>query len=300
MTAPAVSIQDDRVDGPHGPVPVRRYQALGDNDRTAAPTVVWLHGGGFFAGGLDQPEADSVARALAARGYRVVTVDYRLAPLPLAGWLRAWRRRPSNRYPVPVDDVLAVLRDLSERVGGAIVLGGASAGACLAAGSALRYQDDGSRLAGVMLAYGFFHRTHPRTSEDLHRPRGHRRVTHARWALNVMNRNYVGPTAAPVDPYAFPGGGALRGFPPALLLHAERDGMRASAERFATELVDAGTPVERHLITGSRHAFLNHPHGEHFAAGIDLMAGWLVGTTAPPACSAERSGSDPGRRPPVA
>ncbi|WP_345064090.1 alpha/beta hydrolase [Leifsonia kafniensis] len=270
-----VSIQDDQVDGPHGYIPVRRYEPVRTNGLTTAPTVVWLHGGGFFKGGLNQPESDSVALALAARGYPVVTVDYRLAPLPVVGRLSVRQRKLSNRYPVPVDDVLAVVQHVSDRCGGAIVLGGASAGACLAAGTALRYQHDGGRLAGVLLAYGFFHFTHPRSDKKHPRPRGHRRITHSRWGLNAMNRNYVGRISGPTDHYAFPGGGALQGFPQALLINAERDSMRVSAERFATELSAAGSQVERHLVTGSRHAFLNHPNGEHFSAGVELMAAWL-------------------------
>ena len=43
-----------------------------------APTLVWVHGGGFFRGDLDLPESDAVARALAERGLPVVTVGNRL------------------------------------------------------------------------------------------------------------------------------------------------------------------------------------------------------------------------------
>ncbi|GGE98783.1 alpha/beta hydrolase [Mycetocola zhadangensis] len=269
-----VTVQDDEIDGPFGPVPVRRYSPVAGGSDALAPTVVWLHGGGFFRGSLNQPEADSVAHALARQGYPVVTVDYRLAPLPLLGWLGS-RQKRSNRYPVAVGDVLAVVQRLSNSVGDAIVLGGASAGACIAAGAALRYQDEGGKLSGVLLAYGFFHRTHPATMEKGHRPRGHRRFTHSRWALNLMNRNYLGRAPASADCYAFPGGGDLTGFPPTLHLIAERDGMRPSAELFVAELEAVGSSVERHLISGSKHAFLNHPNGNEFATGVELMSQWL-------------------------
>jgi acetyl esterase len=173
---------------------------------------------------------------------------------------------------------------------GDIVLGGASAGACLAAGTALRYQDDGGRLAGVLLAYGFFHLLHPAMVERHHRPRGYRRLTHSRRALDAMNRNYAGPTPGPQDRYAFPGGGGLQGFPQTLLLNAERDGMRPSADRFAAEFEAAGSRVERHLVSGSRHAFLNRHNGGQFKAGVDRMVNWLETIQHRPPNEQERSG----------
>ncbi len=47
--------------------------------RRPGARLVWAHGGGFVAGDLDMPEADWVARTLAARGVTVVSIDYRLA-----------------------------------------------------------------------------------------------------------------------------------------------------------------------------------------------------------------------------
>jgi acetyl esterase len=273
-----VHVLDERIDGPHGSIPIRRYSPpSGAPSVPRTPTVVWLHGGGFFRGGLDQPESDAVARSLAASGYPVVTVDYRLVPPPFTGWLR-WRT-PAIRYPIPMDDVIAALQTVSESVGGRVVVGGASAGACLAAGAALRHQDEGGRLAGVILAYGFFHVTQPRSLARNHRPRRHRRLTHSRWGLDVMNRNYLGDRST-VDRYAFPGGGDVTGFPPAIVIQAERDGMRASGDQFAIELESAGSHVERHVIRGSSHAFLNRPRGEHYATGLARMTHWLDGLRA--------------------
>ena len=67
--------------------------------------LVWAHGGGFAAGDLDMPEADHVARELAAAGTTVFSVDYRLAV-------------GDTRFPVPLDDVAEAWEDaLPERVG---------------------------------------------------------------------------------------------------------------------------------------------------------------------------------------
>ncbi|WP_431230279.1 alpha/beta hydrolase [Paenarthrobacter nicotinovorans] len=149
-------------------------------------------------------------------------------------------------------------------------------GACLAAAAALRTLGTGLELSGVILAYGFFHSEHPWSVEIRRRVRNHRRVTHSRWVLNAVNRNYVGSEAALADRFAFPGGHDLAGFQSTLMIDADRDVMRASGERFAEELVTAGVDVERHVLAESRHAFLNLPQFKEFTAAVDLMAEWCL------------------------
>ncbi len=104
---------------------VRVYPAKAPN----GSGLVWAHGGGFGAGDLDMPEADAVARSLAAAGTTVISVDYRLVG-------------DGCRYPAPSDDILtawiwtlAHADDLGiER----LAIGGASAGANLVTGATLR------------------------------------------------------------------------------------------------------------------------------------------------------------------
>ena len=73
--------------------------------------LVWAHGGGFAGGDLDMPEADGVARALAARGVTVVSVDYALAPTPPA-WAESLGlpSKDGVHYPAASDDVIAAFR----------------------------------------------------------------------------------------------------------------------------------------------------------------------------------------------
>jgi acetyl esterase/lipase len=257
-----------------GEVPVRWYEAERTTGAAAGPTLLWLHGGGFFRGGLDQPEAHAVARALAARGLTVATVDYRLAPVPLVGRQRPGGGRPRVRFPLPLEDVVSAHREVRRRSPGGVLLGGASAGACLAAAATLRALDDGTPPVGAVFAYGFFHARHPRVRDPAVRSRGHRRVTHAPWALDVANRNYAGSRRALAQRHAFPGGHDLHGFPPALLVHAEHDTMRASGDRFAAELAGAGADVERHVLPGTRHAFLDRPGLAEFGTTMARIAAW--------------------------
>ena len=257
----------ETIAGPHGPVPVRRYAPVGT---TAGPPIVWVHGGGFFKGDLDLPETHEVASALAAAGFPVVTVDYRLATVgPRLG-------RRGIRYPVPVDDVVAVLRSVQAEYPDGVVIGGASAGACLSAATVLRLASEGAPpLRGVFLAYGFFHAALPvRSPEVLGRLRGRRKYTHLPFLLNLTNLNYAGTAASLADPFAFPGRHPLHGFPPVLMLDAESDSMRASGGQFARELTDAAVPVEYHVLADTDHAFLNRPGDPVFAQATGMIAEW--------------------------
>ncbi|YCK82978.1 alpha/beta hydrolase [Arthrobacter sp. D3-18] len=264
------------VTGRH-PVPIRWYHpAVEGSETTGVPTLLWAHGGGFLSGGLDQPEAHDVARALAQRGLPVVTVDYRLAPVPGLSWIRRGDVRPRGRFPLPGEDLLTAFRSVSGQSAGGVILGGASAGACLAAAAALQALHMDSAPKGVILAYGFFHSSHTASREIQRRVRDHRRLTHSRLVLNAVNRNYAGSRAALNDRYAFPGGHELEGFPPTLMINADRDTMRASGDRFAAELLSAGVDVEQHTLPGTRHAFLNRPRADAFTTAIDLMAEWSL------------------------
>ena len=259
---------------PRDAVPVRWYEPIPGDQAPSGPTVLWLHGGGFFKGGLHQPEAHAVAESLARQGVTVATVDYRLAPPPGLRWLTSRAGRPRVRFPLPLDDVLTAYRSVSARSPDGVILGGASAGACLAAAATLRAIDEGPRPVGTVFAYGFFHAAHPRVHDARQRSRGHRRITHSVWGLNAMNRNYAGSTAALADRLAFPGGHELDQFPRTLIVNAEQDNMRASGDRFAAELATSGVDVQHHVLTGTRHAFLNRPGLAAFATTISLIAAW--------------------------
>ncbi|MDJ0337144.1 alpha/beta hydrolase [Cryobacterium sp. PH31-O1] len=268
---------DSMIQGPHGPILVRRYSPpIGMVPFRSAP-IVWIHGGGFFKGNLDQPESHDVARSLAAAGFQVVTVDYRLATLARLRWSSSgFCRSPAVHYPVPVDDVVAVVRAVQLEVPNGVILGGASAGACLSAGAVLRMADDGAApLAGVFFAYGLFHAALPKRARTLRRRlRGKRRFVHTPTLLNLTNLHYAGTRSAMLEAHAFPGGHPLHDFPPTLMIDADRDSMRASGGQFARELQTAGIAATYHVLPDSLHAFLNRPNEPGFADGLELIIGW--------------------------
>ena len=275
MTAgAALRVEEHRIPGPHGPIPACAYTP----DEPAGPGLVWLHGGGFWAGDLDMPEADWVSRSFAARGIAVVSVDYRLAP-PLAG--APGRDGVSGfRHPVPVDDVVAAFRwaigsGLAE---GPWAIGGTSAGGNLAAAGTLRLvADGGARPALALLAYPTLLAVQPAPDPAL------RAALDADPAADVfgpesvrgMYENYLGTPAEEATSSAAPGlasPGELVGFPPVIMINAEVDELRVSGEAFARTLAEAGVPVDVSIEPGTTHGYLNRPVEAAASRSLDRYA----------------------------
>jgi acetyl esterase/lipase len=266
------TITEKSVDGRGGAIPVRDYQP---ENRTAKTAFLWVHGGGFTSGGLDQRESDAPARKLAEAGILVRTIDYRLAPKTSLFKDPDLSPQP-GRFPAGLDDVIEVARALERDTGAPINIGGASAGADIAAAAVLRMRDEGSSLPlSVVLAYGTVHAALPESDaieSDLH-------GILAKWAFNPkmtrrMNLNYVGDPALLVPGYAFPGGADLHDFPPTLILDAKNDRLRRSGHAFAEELRNAGTDV-REVVVDTHHGFLGATKSAAFAQGIHELTSWL-------------------------
>ncbi len=263
------------IPGRHGDVRVREYLPPGE---VAGPRLVWVHGGGWVVGTLDEPEAHQVSLRVATAGFPVTSVEYGLVPMfPVVGPLRL---RPSPfRYPVPQDQVMDAWLDAQATHGGQIWLGGASAGACLAAAVALRLRDgEGPQPLGLAFLYGLFHGVLPPTSAAL------RRRLFGLPDLRVMQEmvrraavNHAGAAEALDNPQVFPGLADLTGLPPVHLLNADRDILRASAENFAHRLTLAGVPHDGFYLPDTRHGYLARPESEAFEIGTRAMAGWLAG-----------------------
>ena len=266
----AAKVEDAQVPGPHGAIPVRIYSPL--VDEPSGIGVVWMHGGGFMHGDLDMPEADAVARGLVHRtGGVVVSVDYRLA-------------NDGVHFPVPHDDCYAAYEWLRE-TGGAlgvdperIAVGGASAGANLAAGVALRARDEEVPPALVLLAYPVVHTELPTPSAELAEA-----LVMTPLALRFspavvrgMNENYLGMPVESAPGYSFPGNAAdLSGYPRTYIENDEFDDLRASGEEFARQLREAGVDVEMEMASVVPHGHLNAVGSPWAVATLDRFAAQL-------------------------
>ena len=245
-TAPDVAVEDRSIEGPHGAIPIRVY-----TPRTApAAAVLWLHGGGFLYGDLEMPESHVVASELSARADAVVvSVGYRLAV-------------DGVRYPVPLDDVHTAWRWFVEYYGaGELVLGlgGASAGAALALGAAMRERDAEARQADMLLlAYPFAHFPNPAVDDTLHAALSELPplMRFSVSDLEFMVKNYVGRISdIPLE--AIPGMGNLCGLPTTRIIVSEYDHLRASGEMLIRQLQESGVDVNSYLAVGMPHGHLN-------------------------------------------
>lgn len=262
--------------------------------------LVWAHGGAFAFGDIDMPEADWVAAQLAARGTTVVSVDYRLSPLP------AWEgsdahdvpasrddRRSRLPYPAACDDVLDAWSwtlanaDRLRIDGGRLAIGGASAGGNLAAGATLRLIERHAALpALVLLAYPTLHAVQPAPGDSLRGAleadpdRGRFRAD----AILAMYEAYLGGSVDDAPLGAVPGLAGpddLALFPPTLMVNGDVDELRASGEGFAAALQAAGREVDVSIEAGTDHGHLDRPHEAAASLTLDRFAARLAALSLP-------------------
>jgi len=110
------------IPGPGGEIRARSYAPIAASG--PLPALIYFHGGGFVAGSLESH--DGLCRLFAAEGgFRVIAVDYRLAP--------------EHIYPAALDDAWAATQWIEQNAtalgvdAGRIAVGGDSAGGMLAA-----------------------------------------------------------------------------------------------------------------------------------------------------------------------
>lgn len=268
---PPAEVRDVVVPSASHPVPVRIYRP--HEAPSPRPLLIWCHGGAFLGGDLDMPEADAVAREIVGRaGAVVVSVDYRLCVNGV-------------HFPAPSDDVMVVyewaLRHAAD-LGvdpARISLGGASAGACLIAGLALRIRDSGGpQPASLVLAYPVVHTVLPAASTELAQKLAklNPAMAFAPEVIEPVMENYVGGPAETASPYAAAGLATdLSGLPATLIINCEYDGLRASGERFAEQLRESGVEVEVQLAPDVAHGHLNRPGLAQAQASLGVIGEWV-------------------------
>ena len=227
-----------------------------------AGALLWIHGGGMVLLDADGDDFVSAERASTHR-IVVVSVDYRLAP--------------ETRAPGLVDDCFAALSWLAAHAdelgvsADRLMIGGASAGAGLAAGTALRARDAGGpALIGQLLVYPMLdHRNETPSSHAIQDLRvWNRSANLAAWAA------YLGDGEA--SAYSSPAiADDLSGLPPAYVSVGSLDMFHDEDVAYATALNRAGVPCELHVYPGAFHAsngFLpDHPTSLRWKADEDAF-----------------------------
>jgi acetyl esterase/lipase len=269
-----VPTKEQILDGPHGPFRVRLYMPPGGNGPW--PALLWMHGGGFAGGDLDMPEGDGVSREVCARTPAVVvSVDYHLASKTVY-------------WPVPHDDCMAALHWVVEHSGelridpARICVGGARAGANLAAGVTLRARDEGGpRIRSLLLVYPALYLDPPPHPPQLREALRRLPPVFGGGDVDLARDRgisiFLGPTIHQPSPYAVPALADVAGLPPTLVVLSEYDGLRPGGEAFVEKLRSADVPVTEHMEPGVLHGHLNLV-GQLPGAGhtIDVMARLLA------------------------
>ncbi len=211
--------------------------------RPRTPALLWIHGGGMVLG--DAAQDSRFCRRIADQlNIVVVSVEYRLAP--------------EHPFPTPLEDCYTALRWLARQPDidpARIAVGGASAGAGLAAALALLARERGEiRPVLQLLSYPMLDdRTTTRTDIDPRRLRV--------WSQKSNRfgwRAYLGPATADggVSPLVAPARyDDLSGLPPVRIGVGTNDLFHDEDVTYARRLQQAGVACTLHVVPGAYHAF---------------------------------------------
>lgn len=240
---PVAHIENRRIPGPAGDIPVRIYRP---EARAPLPAMVFFHGGGWVLGDLEM--VDAICRILANAAHCVtVSVDYRLAP--------------EHKFPAAPEDCHAATRWVAGNAAalGAdparLAVGGTSAGANLAAAVALMARDRGGPHLGYQVLW------YPATDAAMD-TQSHRDFASdnyyflSRADMEWFWGHYLSAERDKANPYCCPAAAKdLRGLPPALVITAEYDPLRDEGEEYAALLKRAGVSVKCTRYEGVTHGF---------------------------------------------
>ncbi len=243
---PGVITEDRTIPGPQGSpdVAVRIYRP--EIQPGLLPALLWIHGGGYMLGDIEQEDFTAKQFTLAGECV-VVSVEYRLAP--------------EHPYPAPLEDCYAALKWLSAHANelgidrSRIAIGGASAGGGLAAGLAILTRD----RAEVKTIYQLL--VYPMINDCNIAPASDTLPETLFWTRenNLIGwRSYLGcePGSDDISCYAAAFRATnLEGLPPAYITVGDLDLFALEDIEYSRRLIEAGVPAELHVYTGGCHAF---------------------------------------------
>ena len=233
------NIEDEAYDVP---VPVRLYVPLNASEEPG-PTFIYFHGGGFVTGSIESHEG--ITRRIASgTGYRVLSVEYRLAP--------------QFPYPAGPDDCEFVLNWAVEGYGQDewgidrqnIAIGGDSAGGNMAAYLAQKYRD---KIKAQILFYPLMQLVDFKPPK----PGPQDWLQLGFMALKFIDEHYVDgsdPNETRLSPLFEEN---LRRLPPAYVLTCGLDPLRDEGKLYADKMSTNGVPVEYWHEKMMPHGFLN-------------------------------------------
>ena len=234
-------------DRPYGGVPCREYRST-----DAAVTVVYYHGGGFVVGGLDSHD-DVCAEICARTGYRVISVDYGLAP--------------ETVFPGCFNDAWAAFEAITAECADDIVLSGDSAGGNLAAAVAHAARPlAGGRIVGQVLIYPGLGGDLKKGSYVEHANAPHLTIADLEFYQTVRSGGAPppenDPRFAPLHDSDF------SDLPSTVLVTAECDPLASDGETYRDAIRAAGGKAHWSNVSGMVHACLRARNMSSKAAGF--------------------------------
>jgi acetyl esterase len=241
---PIGALRDLEVDGAEGPMRARLYIPAERTGPDPAPTLLFIHGGGWMYGDLESH--DPMCRFLAEHsGVQLLSVDYRLSP--------------EHPFPAAVEDCQAAYRWLVDHAADVnadpsrLAVGGDSAGGSLSLSTAVWAAEKGLPMAFQLLVYpgaDFVERTRSRQLF------GQGFVLTEEF-MDLAEQHYFTPGADKAHPDAsglrrvdFPAGVA-----PAHVVTAGYDPLRDEGEALARLLSDSGIEVDAKRYPSMIHGF---------------------------------------------
>jgi epsilon-lactone hydrolase len=206
--------------------------------RPAEITLLYLHGGGYFACSAESHRPITVSFAL--QGFRVYAPDYRLAP--------------ENPFPAAVDDATAAYRGLlaAGHSPQRIVVAGESAGGGLALSLMLALRAASVPLPAAAALFSPW--TDLAATGDSVRTNASRCAMFNGPDIAPSARYYLGKTD-PRNPLASPLYADLSGLPPMLIHVGADEVLRDDSTRLAERARAAGVPVEIKIWPVVPHAW---------------------------------------------
>ena len=235
-------IRDVVMPGPAGDIALRLYDARAS--RGAGPVVVYYHGGGFCAGGIDS-HAGFTAEMARVLDLPVISVEYRLAP--------------EHRWPAAPDDAEAAARWIADngaafgREFTGLIVAGDSAGGDLTIVTAVALRDRPASLPLIMQVPIY-------PLADRSRDYPSRAAFADGYGLDAADMALFDQHYASDNSHwrASPLLLDQAGMPPTVLATAALDPLRDSGRAYAAKLIGAGIAVSFYEAEGMIHGFCSY------------------------------------------
>ncbi|MED1058265.1 alpha/beta hydrolase [Bacillus mycoides] len=241
----SLSLTDEVIVGPDdNPLPLRIYRPKSNNE--PLPVLLWIHGGGYILGSIDDND-DTCMRFAKEAGCVVVSVDYRLAP--------------EHPYPAPIEDCYSALKWIaynakslnidSNRIG----VAGVSAGGGLTAALSLLARD--RKYPSICLQMPLYpmiddRNNTPSANEIKEGFVWNQKANEAGWKM-YLGEMY-GTDQIPV--YAAPSRAEdYSDLPYTYTFVGQLDPFRSETLTYVSKLAQAGVDVEFHLYPNAYHWF---------------------------------------------